>query len=128
LSNDNPPKYVSAKPDQEIVPHKEVLYGAELARHAIVICEGPIDAWAIGPGAVCSFGLTYTEHQLKVMGSFPIRAVCFDNEPMAYRQAKKLQHQLSVFPGETSVIRLESGKDPAECDPIEIEAIRRRFL
>ena len=121
-------KYVSAKPDQEIVPHKNVLYGAELARHTIVICEGPLDAWAIGPGAVSTFGLKVTEEQMVKMSAFPERIVLQDREPGIYKRAcNELAETLGMFPGKTYVVELESGNDPASCDPREIRSFRKEF-
>jgi len=35
---------------------------------------------------------------------------------------------LIQYPGDTYVIRLETGKDPADADPEEIEDVKRRFL
>ena len=129
IGNGEAAKYVSAKPDQEILHHKTVLYGAELARHTIVVCEGPLDAWAIGPGAVCTFGLKVTDEQLIVkMTSFPVRIILQDREPGIYKRACcELAEILDVFPGKTYVVELESGNDPASCDPREIESLRKEF-
>jgi len=121
-------RYINAKSTQETIPAKNLLYGADYARHAIVICEGPIDVWAIGPGAVAVMGLSYTRSQLVAMSKYPVRAICFDAEPDAQKRARKLARELQVFPGETHTVELESGKDAAEADPKEIEGLREEFL
>ena len=121
-------KYISARPEEELVPIKDVLYGADLASSAVVVCEGPLDVWAIGPGAVATMGVGYSPVQIWEIGSYPVRAICFDSEKGAQRRAERLANTLSGFPGETHVIMLETGKDPPECEPGEIEEIRERFL
>lgn len=128
IGNENERRYSSAKPDEEIYPHKEILYGAHLARHSIVIVEGPLDVWALGPGAVGTCGVQFSEYQVGEMIKFPRRAVCFDAEPDAQKKAAKLCRQLSAFPGETVNIVLETGKDAAESAESEREEIRREFL
>lgn len=120
-------KYMSAKPEEEEVSLKDLLYGEEYARHAIVINEGPLDVWAIGPGAVATCGLSYTQAQLVRMVKYPVRVVCFDNEPDAQRRAEHLAEQLSVFPGETYNVTL-SGKDASRSPAREIARLRRKFL
>lgn len=121
-------RYISASHDTEAINHKSLLYGEDYAAHVIVIVEGPLDVWRIGPGAVATFGLNYSSEQVKRMVTYPVRVVCFDAEPMAQKQAQKLADTLSLFPGETHVIQLESGKDAADAAKSEIRNIRKRFL
>ena len=120
-------RYISARPEQERMPLKTVLYGADMAGHAIVITEGPTDAWAIGPGGVATLGLNWTPEQLERMKQYPIRVVCFDNSREAQVRARKLTDYLSLFVGETYRVCL-SGKDPASSPKHEIKELRKRFL
>lgn len=124
ISNENPQRYLSASSKEEKISHKTLLYGEDYARQAIVICEGPLDVWALGPGAVATMGTGYSQGQLEKMSKYPLRAVCFDNEREAQKRAENLTHDLSVFPGETYNIRLDTGKDLAEANPREIFNIR----
>lgn len=117
-------RYISAKSSQEIYNHKTLLYGEHLCEDAICICEGPISAWAIGPGAVATCGLGYTQPQLVRMSKYRKRYVCFDAEPQAQRRAKKLCDSLSAFSGFTKNILL-SAKDPAECSSKERREIKK---
>lgn len=121
------PRYKAADPTDEDVPIHSVLYGSDLARHAIVIVEGPTDAWAVGPGAVATFGLSVTPAQVAKMAKYAVRAICFDNEPAAQRRARRLADQLSIFPGQTSVVQM-SGPDPATSPKDEIKELRAAFL
>lgn len=125
---DGPRRYISAGANEEAIPAKHLLYGADLAQHAIIVCEGPIDAWAIGPGAVATMGLNYSKEQFIAMTKYPVRVVCFDNEPKAQYQAERLASELSQYPGDTYCITLETGKDAAESDKQEIQELRARYL
>ncbi len=129
ISNDkNITRYISASPQEESISHKSILYGEDLARQVIVIVEGPIDAWAIGPGAVATLGTSYSTAQVNRMTRFPVRYVLFDSESEAQKRAKKLSDSLSCFPGTTAIITLDSGKDAAEADAEEIKKIRKEVF
>lgn len=117
-------RYRSASSDAEAYPHKWLLYGAQHARHAISIHEGPVDAWAVGPGGVATCGTGYSPQQLTAMSRYAVRVVCFDAEPDAQKRARRLADDLSVFPGETYNVVLETGADTAECSKAELEDLR----
>lgn len=106
-------RYVNARPEEEAVPIKHCLYGEDLVRgHAVVVVEGPLDAWAVGPGAVSTFGVVVTGEQVARLQRFPVRYICFDAEGVGEKSAKDLQKRLG---GNTRIISLEHGKDPADC-------------
>jgi hypothetical protein len=117
-------RYRSASEKQEELPHKTLLYGEDYARHAIAVCEGPLDVWKIGPGAVATCGVGYSPAQLNKMVQFPSRVVCFDSEPEAQIRARRLCTSLSMFPGETVNVVLDS-KDPGEAAEREILQVRK---
>lgn len=117
-------RYINARPQEEKLPLKSLLYGSHLVRHAMIICEGPIDAWSIGPGAVATFGVVFTEEQFAQIAQVPIRIVCYDAEGSGQKKAKQLCRQLSAHPGTTENVRLETGKDPNEADYTEIQQLR----
>lgn len=117
-------RWISASAEQEAVHHKNILYGADYARHAIIIHEGPTDVWATGPGAVATCGTGFTEAQLLAMARYPIRVVCFDNGAAAQRRARELADMLSPFPGTTRNVQLETGDDPAEAERAELDELR----
>lgn len=128
LNEDKYNRYVTASPDEEIENPKTLLYGEHLAGHGIVIVEGPTDAWRIGPGAVATLGVSWTEAQFACILRHPVRAVLYDSEPEAQRQAQRLCDRLSVHEGVTVRLELETAKDPGSADQAEIDEIRRRFL
>jgi hypothetical protein len=118
------PRYVSANPEEESIPHKTICYGQDYARHAVVVHEGPADVWATGPGAVALMGLTFTPKQLLWLSRIPQRYVCFDAEPAAQRRAQRLIDALSALPGGTASVVLDA-KDAGSASPREIRQIRR---
>ena len=120
-------RYINAGPTEEAYPIKTLLYGQDFARDTIIICEGPIDVWKIGPGAVATMGVNYSNEQLLKMTEYQTRVICFDNEKPAQARARQLCDELSVFPGKTFNIQLDS-KDAAEASKREINLIRKEFL
>lgn len=116
-------KYLTASPEHETYPAKSLLYGEDYVQHRVIAVEGPLDAWKIGKGAVATFGLSYTTAQVLRLSRYPVRYICFDNEPDGQRAAKKLCNELASFPGKTHNIQLDS-KDPGEAKPKEIIQLR----
>lgn len=121
-------RWLSAAYEQEAVHHKDILYGADYCTHAAIIHEGPTDVWATGPGAVATCGTGYTTAQLKAMARYTVRVVCYDSSPAAQRRARELAGLLAPFPGTTHNVQLETGDDPADADPAEVEELRAAFL
>jgi len=121
-------RYINAKPEEEALPAKTVLYGADYVRHVMIICEGPTDVWRIGPGAVATMGMVYSRVQMLEMTKCLCRVICFDNEPDAQSRARRLARELQGFPGETVVVEIESGEDVADADQEEIEELRSLYL
>lgn len=120
-------RWLSARPDEEAVPLKTMLYGESLCRHAAIVVEGPSDAWRVGPGAVATFGLAATRQQVLRLTRFPIRVVAFDHEPKAQRAAERLCWLLEGFPGTTMRVELGAA-DPGCASKEEITELRKRFL
>ena len=120
-------KYITASPEEESVDHKCVLFGEDYVRHACIVCEGPMDAMRIGPGAVCTFGVNYTPAQVARIARYPVRVICFDNEPDAQKRARRLMDDLLPHPGETCNVTL-AAKDASAAQEGEILKLRRSFL
>jgi DNA primase len=121
---DKEPRYVSASPEEEAIPHKDLLYGSDLAGNTIIVHEGPLDVWATGPGAVCTFGVQVTDSQIAKIAEYPRRIIVFDNEAAAQRRARRLVDSLSVFSGVTIRACLASGNDAAVADVVELDELR----
>ena len=124
VDDKNVPRYVSAPKSASIMTPKQVLYGIDYVRVAAIICEGPIDCWAIGPGAVATSGINVSKEQILQLIDIPIRAVCFDSTDEGKKASSDLCRTLSCYPGKTYKIRLESGKDPASIDEDELQELK----
>lgn len=120
-------RYISARPEEEILNHRTILYGADYCYNTAIIVEGPTDVWTIGPGTVASLGTGFTRAQVVQMAEYPNRVVCFDNEEAAQKRARQLCDQLEAFPGETYNVKL-SGKDANSSPKEEVHELRRKFL
>lgn len=117
-------RYVSADKRQELLPHKQLIYGEDYIRDVVIITEGPFDVWKIGPGAVCTFGTAFSHRQVMQLCNVPHRYICFDNEKNAQKQAQKLTNALGPFPGETTNILLNA-HDPGSAKDTEIRKLRK---
>lgn len=124
---DNGARYISAKSTEEIVSAKTLLYGEDYIQQSLIVCEGPTDAWRIGPGAVATMGISYTKEQVSRISKYPQRVICFDSELEAQKRARKLCNDLESFPGKTLNVVLDS-KDPGSASYEEIQELRAKFL
>jgi DNA primase len=118
------PKYKAAREDQEVCSSKDLLYGEDFCKHRVMVVEGPTDVWAIGPGAVAVSGVAYSIAQVLRISQFPVRYICFDNEPSAQRKAKQLCQELSVFEGVTQNVEINA-KDPGSAKKSELKQLRK---
>lgn len=120
-------RYVSASPAEEAVPHKSLLYGELHCLNSVIVCEGPLDVWKVGPGAVCTFGVVPTKSQVARIAKYPLRVVCYDSSPEAQKGAESLCSQLEVLPGRTLNVVLDA-KDPGEAGEEELAKLRKLVL
>ena len=62
------PKYLHCPKRTSSLFAKETLYNLDNAKDGTaIVVEGPIDAWRIGDGAVATFGVIYTQKQIKLL-------------------------------------------------------------
>ena len=118
------PRYLSASAEEEVINHKDLVYGMDFCTHTVVVVEGPVDAWAIGPGAGATFGTAFSMTQVKLLARFPRRFICLDSSHEAQQKAKELAGLLSMLPGMTENILLDA-KDPGCASQKELQQLRR---
>lgn len=128
LADRSTAKYVSAKPDEEKIGLKELLYGQDMTRHVVCVVEGPIDAWAIGPGAVATCGVVLSREQKLLIAQYPLRVICMDADKAGQRRASHLVQELSVFPGRTLNVVLDTGKDAASASKKEVRQVKNLLV
>lgn len=115
-------RYCAAGKDAEKLPHKQLLFGEDFAGSRIAVHEGPMDVFAIGPGATATLGTGVSIQQVRRIAKRPVRFICFDSSQQAQERAKALVDQLRIYPGKTFRVELDA-KDACEADERE----RRRF-
>lgn len=121
------PRYVAADASEEAVSAKACLFGDRLARNAVLVVEGGMDAIRLGPGAVATMGMSYTKTQVNKIARYPTRAIIFDHSVSAQKRAIRLCSALESMPGKTYRIEIDSD-DPGEATDKEINLIRRTVL
>ncbi len=129
--DENTKRYITASKEEEEISAKSLLYGEDhcdtLKLKAIIICEGPLDVWRIGPGAVSTMGAAYSQAQVEKIVKYKRRIICFDNDKAGQAAAKRLCSDVSSFPGETYNVVLD-GKDAAESSDKVIWKLRKFLL
>lgn len=117
-------KYVTAKPSEEVIHHKDFLYGIDKVQlDTILVCEGVMDSLTAGDGAVHTHGIKWTHNQMLCLKAFKKVYVCFDKEPEASASARRLINEISHFTKAIKV-KLVDGKDINSTSLKEIEDVR----
>lgn len=126
IGND-PVRYYSLDEDKEVVPHKSTLFGLDYINGTAIVHEGPFDAMATGPGAVCTFGTSFTAGQLARLAKLRRVVTCFDSTKDAQRRAMQLIDYLEPFPVECINAQIDA-KDAADAllsNPKELKSLRK---
>lgn len=117
--------YKACPMSHEVLHHKHTIYGIDkVTGDRLLLVEGIIDVWNVGPGAGATFGIDYTEEQVALLSKFKGTIfIMFDaEEEKAQEQAKDLSSQLY-----TSETVLLSYGDPGEMTPQEIVSLRKEL-
>ena len=77
------------------------------------LVEGVTDVWALGDGAIASFGKTLAAQQADIIAS-TWKAAVIAMDPDAMDAAKRIQAQLNRIP--TVLVQMPEGMDPASLD------------
>jgi len=129
VTNKSELRYKTCPTDQEIVSHKHMLYGWQYAinHSTVVIVEGPADAWRLGPGAVATFGITWTTEQAKLLRRFAKIYILYDFEDAAQDSAERLGMYLSVIHPSSDILLVSSTecheKDPSDLSDEEAKEL-----
>ena len=116
LSSRSSVPYLNLEEEKSVLPVKETLYGFDEAPPGrnIVVVEGIIDQWKLGPGSVATFGTQWTMSQVKLLRELNPNKIfiLFDSEETAQKSAVKLSKQIWFCDSE--VFYLDRVKDPGE--------------
>lgn len=112
ISDKSSMRYLACPEDREIIKHKHIIYGRQdMWKDTIICVEGITDVWRFGFNAICTFGIKYTNYQVRLIAStFKRVIVIFDDERQAQDQADNLVADLK-FRG------LDSWKEKVIGDP-----------
>ena len=122
-------RYRACDRRSEIIHHKDILYGIDLAKgSSCILVEGITDAWRLGPGAVATFGIKYTESQFALLWErFDKVFIMFDDDKEAVKRAKKLGAELSTVFNIKAEICLIKG-DPGSLPQKKADRYKRQLL
>lgn len=124
----------ACKVEDEVVHFKDTLYGYDRVKsNTVIVSEGPFDVWRWGYGAVCTWGIKFSEKQVDLLTTFKNIFIVFDSndektgkeERQAAEQAEKLADRLAIFQNVWIIDDL--GSDPADMKQRKADAIRRRI-
>lgn len=116
-------KYMTPKKEDEVVHHKDFLWGIDKVPYdKVVVCEGVFDALTIGQGAVHTHGVKFSFAQAQALLGFSHVYICYDMDKPGRDQAKSLS-KLLCHRTKVSIVRL-SEHDVNTCSKSEIEDIK----
>ena len=127
--------YKACAEEKEVIHHKHLLYAEDLVPgDTVVVVEGIVDAWKLGPGAVATFGVGFSMEQVRRIARFKKRLILYDRDPKCHGQkaAVNLANTLMGFAGSTYIIELanlkKGQKDPGDLEEKEARKIMRSLL
>lgn len=121
-------KYMACPQSLEAMDHKEVLYAVDLVpADRVVVVEGIVDAWRLGPGAVATFGTAFKPAQVRmIVERFSYAFLLYDMERQAQNNAWDLARRLVSTGMKVEVLKLPQG-DPGEMDQDDADALMREL-
>lgn len=98
----------------ETAPGKinDYLYGYDQVTEEMILVEGILDAWRLGPGACATFGTHITNNQKNLIEDKKLKKLIFCWDSDAYWKAKNQAGWFKPFIREVKVIKLPEGEDP----------------
>lgn len=115
-----------------LMHYKDTVYAGHLATgRRVVVVEGVVDAWKLGPGAVATFGTGCKKAQIMCLTNWPEVIFFFDPEPEAQAKARAYAEELALMGVQVSVAYEDFGtkpngkkRDVGDLEPHEIARIR----
>lgn len=90
------------------------LYGDHLLtrRDRVVVVEGPSDVWRLGPGAVATFGVAFSQEQVKRLVKFTDVFILYDHDKAGWEASEKLANELSLYVNVVNMSMPYNASDP----------------
>ena len=89
-------KYLPCKKEDEVLPHKQILYGFDKAVwKTCIVVEGVTGVWRLGAGSVGTFGAEYSRSQLLLLvQNFESVIIMYDPDEAGMISADKIATEL----------------------------------
>ncbi len=122
ITNKQAAKYKGCADEDEVIPHKSILYGWDQIPYnseRCIVVEGITGVWRLGPGSLATFGVEYTPSQLRLLAlRFKDIYLLFDPD-QAGEKAEKLTDELLSLGRNATVLEimipeLDSGNIPQD--------------
>jgi DNA primase len=121
-------RYFSCKAEDEIMNHKDLLYGYDLVpSDHVIACEGPFDKFKLGVNAVATFGTGFKTAQIGLLATFKKIMLLYDAEEDARRKCDILGNQLAGLGCEVDCIYLKEG-DPGSLKRDEARQLVKEIM
>lgn len=119
-------RYKACAIEDEVIHHKHICYGSDYIRNRrAIIVEGPLDVWRIGPGAIATFGTSFTPQQILFISEIIDEAfILYDRG--AEKEAKKLYYNLTGLIKHVEIVSLPGKyKDPGEMKRKDVNILKK---
>ena len=130
ITDASPFKYKACPMEQEVVSHRNVLYGIDNVRsHTVLVTEGVTDVWRLGPGAVATFGVEWSIAQASRLKDFPRVCILYDAERQAQKRAEALGGVIAGFGSDVLILQTPFDKpDPGSLTDVEAREFMRAHV
>jgi hypothetical protein len=123
------PKYKNAPVKDCIMSAKETIYNIDTVNKGsdCLVCEGPVDVWRFGEGAVGIIGIQFTQYQLSLLKQKEIRNlyIMLDSERYAQRiKAEQIARLMSPWVSHFELLEARYHKDLGEFTHRDAEQLR----
>jgi DNA primase len=120
-------RYKTALPENEVVFHKNIVYGLNKPENKGIIVEGPFDVWRMKKNTVCTFGTMFSLHQIKCIAeNFNEVFILFD--PDAIDKGKYLAQELSMIGCKAHVVSHDLDCDPGDLSQNDADYLRKKLI
>jgi DNA primase len=126
ITDRQPEKYKTCGPGDSVMTKNDgLLYGMDRAREKqCVFVEGFLDVWKLGPGAISTFGIEWSQLQLyEIPRRFDRAFTLFDAEDEAQKQAEQIARQVEILGVEVESLVLKNHNDPGELTSTEAREV-----
>jgi len=133
IATDMQPKYKNANTHHVLISAKQCIYNIDsvIQGKDCLICEGPIDVWRFGEGAVATIGIQFHQKQLSLLKQKQIRNlfIMLDSERYAQRiKAEQIGRFMAPWVKHFELLEAKWKKDLGDFSQKDAEYLRNKVL